>query len=104
MKEIKFNITEIIHHKLFNYTGIIVDVDFEYSGTDEWYEQVAKSKPAKDQPWYKVLVHNTEHQTYVAEQNITASPDQKTRVNNPLIPYYYSISENGNYQLKLKKN
>ena len=25
-----------------------------FQGTDEWYENVAKSKPAKNKPWYHV--------------------------------------------------
>jgi len=70
MQKAKFTIGQIIHHKLFDYRGVIVDVDFRFLGSDEWYEQVARSHPPKDRPWYHVLVDNAVHQTYVAEQNL----------------------------------
>jgi heat shock protein HspQ len=38
--------------------------------SDEWYETVARSRPPKDQPWYRVLVHNSANETYVAERNL----------------------------------
>jgi heat shock protein HspQ len=53
----KFSIGQLVHHRLFDYRGVIVDVDAVFLGSEEWYEQVAKSKPPKDQPWYHVLVH-----------------------------------------------
>ena len=66
----KFCVGQLIHHKLFDYRGIILDVDLEFKSTDEWYEEVAKSRPPKDEPWYHVLIHQKGYQTYVAEQNL----------------------------------
>ncbi len=65
-----FKIGQTVHHKLFDYRGAIVDVDPVYSGTDEWYENVAKTLPPKDEPWYHVLVDGLETETYVAERNL----------------------------------
>ena len=66
----KFKIGQIVHHKLFDYTGVIFDIDPIFQSSDEWYEQVAQSRPPKNKPWYHVLVHAAEHTTYVAEQNL----------------------------------
>lgn len=66
----KFCIGHLIHHKHFDYRGIIVGVDLEFKNSDEWYEQMAKSRPPKDQPWYHVRVHNGTNHTYVAERNL----------------------------------
>jgi heat shock protein HspQ len=66
----KFCVGQLIHHKLFDYRGIILDVDLEFKSTDEWYDEVAKSRPPKDEPWYHVLIHQKGYQTYVAEQNL----------------------------------
>ena len=68
--EAKFQVGEIIQHKLFDYIGVVFDVDPTFLGTDEWYEQVARSRPPKDEPWYHVLVNESVHTTYVAEQNL----------------------------------
>ncbi|CAG0911240.1 unnamed protein product, partial [Cyprideis torosa] len=66
-----FYVGQIIHHKLFNYRGVIYDVDAEYSGTDAWYQTVAKSRPTRHQPWYHVLVDGEDSTTYVAQQNLS---------------------------------
>ena len=72
----KFQIGQMVRHKLFHYGGIIVGVDPVFNSTDEWYEMMAKSKPPKDKPWYHVLVtggHGAKN-TYVTEQNL--EPDK----------------------------
>lgn len=66
----KYCIGHLIHHKIFDYRGIIVGVDLVFNNTDEWYEKVAKSSPPKDQPWYHVRVQNGANYTYVAERNL----------------------------------
>ena len=67
-----FAVGDVIHHRLFDYRGVIVDVDATFSGDDRWYDQVARSRPPKDAPWYHVLVSEATHMTYVAEQNLEA--------------------------------
>jgi heat shock protein HspQ len=66
----RFRIGQLVHHKLFDYRGVIFDVDATFQGSEEWYETMALSRPAKDKPWYHVLVHEAEHTTYVTEQNL----------------------------------
>jgi heat shock protein HspQ len=66
----RFSPGDLIHHRLFDYRGVIVDVDPRMMLSDEWYETVARSRPPKDQPWYRVLVHNSANETYVAERNL----------------------------------
>jgi heat shock protein HspQ len=58
MYEFKFFIGQVVHHKLFYYRGVIVDVDNKFLGNDEWYTKVARSRPPKDQPRYHVLVNS----------------------------------------------
>ena len=65
-----FSVGELIHHKRFEYRGVVVDVDPTFQLSDDWYDQVARSRPPKDAPWYHVLVHEAEHMTYVAERNL----------------------------------
>jgi heat shock protein HspQ len=70
----KFQPGQLIQHRLFEYRGVIVDVDPYFRGTEEWYSNVARSRPPKDQPWYHVLVHGQDLNTYVAERNL--EPDE----------------------------
>ncbi|PWQ94781.1 heat shock protein HspQ [Leucothrix arctica] len=92
-----YNIGQVIYHKHYNFRGIIVDVDAEFSGDDEWYEEHAKNKPSKDQPWYHVLVDDDSVMAYVSEQNI-CSDVSDLNVENPLILDMLSSDENGQYR------
>ena len=103
MQEAKFSIGQIIHHKLFAYRGVIIDVDFRFLGSADWYENVAISRPPKDQPWYHVLVDNAVHQTYVAEQNLALSEDPSP-INHPLVNNFFISLEGGIYLPRMRKN
>ena len=103
MSEAKFTIGQIVQHQLFNYRGVIVDVDYKFLGSDEWYENVARSRPSKEQPWYHVLVNDAVHQTYVAERNL-ASSEENEAIHHPLLNHYFKGMEKGRYLLRMRKN
>lgn len=98
----KFNIGQLIVHKLFNYRGVIIDVDPDFQGTEEWYENMAKSKPSKEHPWYHVLVDNAEHQTYVAEQNLQVDESMQP-IQHPMVDFIFTQFQDGLY-LQQKNN
>jgi len=75
--EAKFQVGQIVHHRLFDYIGVVFDADPTFQGTDEWYDQVARSRPPRDQPWYHVLVNETEHTTYVAERHLEPATEPR---------------------------
>lgn len=93
---VNFSVGELIHHRLFDYRGVIVDVDRSFQGTDEWYQLVAKSRPPRDKPWYHVLVHNSEHSTYVAEQNLEVDTVLEP-INHPMVEQFFASFKNGRY-------
>jgi len=96
----KFKPGHIISHKLFDYRGVILNVDATFQLTDEWYEFMAKSKPSKNEPWYHVLVNNETHMTYVAERNIL--PDHTGKIiNHPLVPVYFTEIVANKYERNL---
>ena len=94
----RYAVGQLVHHKLFDYRGVIVDVHASYQGTDEWYDDVAKTKPPKDQPWYEVLVHDSSRVTYVADRNleldVTGMP-----VSHPLIRVFFNEYDRGRYRV-----
>ncbi len=92
----KYSIGDLIHHKLFDYRGVIVDIDPDFQLTDEWYEMVARSRPPKNEPWYHVLVHEATNSTYVAEQNLEPDPSGKT-INHPMVEKFFTELRNGRY-------
>jgi heat shock protein HspQ len=88
-----------ILHRLFDYRGLIFDVDAIFMGSDLWYDQMAKSRPPKDEPWYHVLVHGADHATYVAEKNL-APYEGVEIVEHPLLPNYFDGFDQGVYHLR----
>lgn len=96
MKQAKFSIGQCIQHRLFDYRGVIVDVDAEFLGSDEWYDEVARSRPPKDEPWYHVLVHDADNETYVAERNL-ARDGTCEPVNHPLLNEFFTGFDQGVY-------
>jgi len=93
---VKFSVGELVHHRLFDYRGVIVDVDKNFQATDEWYETVARSRPPKNKPWYHVLVHENEHSTYVAEQNLEPDDSEKPIIH-PMLEHFFTKLDNGKY-------
>ena len=96
MSGAKFGVGQLIHHRLFDYRGVVFDVDPEFEGTDEWYRRVAESGPPRDQPWYHVLVDGAYHTTYVAERNLEpdASDDE---IDHPLVQHIFDCCDDGSY-------
>lgn len=92
----KFAIGQVIKHRLFGYRGVVFDVDPHFQGTEEWYEQMAKSRPPKDKPWYRVLVHGNAYETYVAERNLDPD-DSGEPVDHPLVESFFDGFRDGIY-------
>ena len=99
----KYQIGAVIHHKLFDYRGVIVDVDPEFQNTEAWYLLMTRSKPDKQQPWYHVLVDNTDYVTYVAEQNLELDTLSQP-IHHPKLNKYFKTLKNGCYLPKSKLN
>ena len=99
----RFSVGDLVHHRLFDYRGVIVDVDPEFQSTDEWYEAVAKSRPPKDKPWYHVLVHSASHTTYVAERNLERD-ESMSPIEHPMLGHFFSRFEGGRYVSENRRN
>jgi heat shock protein HspQ len=69
----KFQIGQVVRHRLSPFRGVVFDVDPEFGNTEEWYQAIpAEVRPRKDQPFYHLLAENseTEYIAYVSEQNL----------------------------------
>ena len=95
-REAKFGIGQIVGHLRFEYRGVVVDVDASYQGSEEWYHEVARSRPPRDRPWYHVLVHEADHTTYVAERHL-ALEESPEAIRHPLIETFFDSFEDGRY-------
>ena len=67
---IRFKIGQPIRHHIYYYRGVVFSVDRRFRKSDEWYGQMTKQEPSRERPWYYVLVHATDTQAYVAEEQL----------------------------------
>ena len=103
MIKARFQIGQIVRHKLFNYRGVIFDVDAIYSSTDEWYKKMAKSRPPKNAPWYQLLVNNETYITYVAQQNLDIDLSDEP-ILHPMLDEIFDGIQNNLYVQRNYKN
>jgi len=97
-----FNIGDVVKHRLYQFRGVIVDIDPEFANSEEWYQSIPKdSRPKKDQPFYHLLAENSEtfYSAYVSQQNLL--PDSESGpIHHPDIDNLFSDVSDGRYILK----
>ena len=99
----QFSVGQLIQHRLFEYRGVIVDIDPMFHGSDTWYQSNAHSKPPKERPWYHVLVDGGGLRTYVAERNL--EPDENGGpINHPDVVTYFEILGEHGYIPRRQRN
>ena len=91
----KFEIGQLVHHKRYDYRGVVFAYDEECTADDGWYQN-NQTQPKRDQPWYHVLVHMGQHTTYVAESNL--EPDVSAeQIVHPLVGRFFKSFLDGKY-------
>jgi len=99
MRTAKFQIGEIVRHRVFPFRGVIFDVDPVFANTEEWWLSIPEEvRPHKDQPFYHLLAENEEttYVAYVSEQNLL--PDETGKpVSHPQVGEMFSGIEDGRY-------
>ncbi len=97
----RFAIGEVVRHKLFDFRGVVFDVDPVFANSEEWYQSIPEElRPPKEQPFYHLLAENAEsaYVAYVSQQNLLAD-DSEDPVDHPGIAAMFERS-GGRYQLR----
>ena len=69
----RFGIGEIVKHRMFDFRGVIFDIDPVFANSEEWYESIPEEiRPDRDQPFYHLLAENDDssYVAYVSQQNL----------------------------------
>jgi heat shock protein HspQ len=101
-KTAKFQIGQVVRHRIFPFRGVIFDVDPQFANTEEWYQSIpAEARPRKDQPFYHLLAENeeTEYVAYVSEQNLL-DDDSGEPVRHPQLREMFVRTADGRYAPK----
>jgi heat shock protein HspQ len=100
IRNAKFQIGQVVRHRLYSFRGVVFDIDAEFDNTEEWYESIpAAIRPHKDQPFYHLFAENddTEYIAYVSEQNLL--PDNSGEpVRHPQVAEIFVKDGKGGYR------
>jgi heat shock protein HspQ len=95
----RFQIGQVVRHRLFPFRGVIFDVDPTFANSEEWWRAIPEEiRPSKDQPFYHLLAENADstYTAYVSEQNLL--PDGEGPVGHPQADVLFAGYTGGRYQ------
>ncbi len=98
----KFQIGDIVRHRVYTFRGVIFDVDPEFANTEKWWQSIPEDvRPRKDQPFYHLLAENddTTYIAYVSEQNLLMDESGKP-VSHPQVRHFFAGREDGRYIIR----
>jgi heat shock protein HspQ len=98
----KFTVGDVVKHRVFEFRGVVFDVDPEFANTEEWYQAIpAEVRPRKDQPFYHLYAINPEsaYVAYVSEQNLV--PDAANGpVAHPMVDQSFDGFDGKRYRMR----
>jgi heat shock protein HspQ len=98
----RYSIGEVVRHRMFDFRGVIFDVDPVFNNSEEWYDAIPEGiRPRKDQPFYHLLAENMEstYVAYVSQQNLVPD-DSDEPVDHPAISGLFNPYADGRYELR----
>lgn len=69
----RFTIGDVVRHRLYDFRGVVFDIDPVFANSEEWWDAIpADKRPKRDQPFYHLLAENEESSyiAYVSQQNL----------------------------------
>lgn len=100
MKNARYQIGQVVKHRIYPFRGVVFDVDPVFDNTDEWYDSIPDDvRPAKDQPFYHLFAESeeTEYVAYVSEQNLVADESGEP-VHHPQVDEIFERDATGSYR------
>ena len=93
---------DIVRHRMFDFRGVVFDIDPVFANSDEWYEAIPEEiRPAKEQPYYHLLAENgdSSYIAYVSQQNLVADGDGGP-IDHPQIEAMFDGLDRGRYRVR----
>ena len=98
----RFSIGDVVRHRLFEFRGVVFDVDPVFANSEEWYQAIPENvRPRRDQPFYHLLAENAEsnYVAYVSQQNLEYD-DSEEPIDHPAIAGLFDGFDEGRYTLR----
>lgn len=98
----RFGIGDVVRHRLFDFRGVIFDIDPVFANSEEWYQSIPEHiRPEREQPYYHLLAENDEssYVAYVSQQNLLGDADGGP-VEHPQVPDLFEEFADGRYMMR----
>lgn len=98
----RFGIGEVVRHRLFDFRGVVFDIDPVFANSEEWYEAIPEDmRPPRDQPFYHLLAENEEssYVAYVSQGNLIGD-SVGGPIDHPKVPQLFEQFQNGRYRMR----
>jgi len=98
----RFAIGDVVKHKLYDFRGVIFDIDPVFANSEEWYESIPlEMRPHREQPYYHLLAENEDssYVAYVSQQNLVEDGEGGP-VDHPSLPQLFEDYDDGRYRLR----
>ena len=98
----RFAIGDVVRHRLFEFRGVIFDVDPVFANSEEWYAAIPEDmRPSRDQPYYHLFAENSDsiYIAYVSQQNLVRD-DSDEMIDHPAIDGLFDSYADGRYRLR----
>ena len=101
-RQARFGVGDVVRHKMFDFRGVVFDIDPTFANGEEWYEAIPEQiRPERDQPYYHLFAESDDayYVAYVSQQNLvgdgTGGP-----VDHPNIDEMFDEFADGRYQMR----
>lgn len=98
-----FQLGQIVRHRLFGYLGVIIDVDPQCSPSEVNYQSQTDGASSTDEPWFKLLVHNTDCEGYAAQEDLLPLNNSEG-ILHPHLRCYFRSFDKGVYKSRIAFN
>lgn len=98
----RFGIGDVVKHRMFDFRGVIFDIDPVFANSEEWYESIPKEiRPHREQPFYHLLAESDDssYVAYVSQQNLLADAESGP-VDHPNVTELFEQFEAGRYRMR----
>ncbi|MEL7190652.1 MAG: heat shock protein HspQ [Pseudomonadota bacterium] len=98
----RFGIGDVVRHRLFDFRGVVFDIDPVFANSEEWYQSIPEDiRPPRDQPFYHLLAENEDESyvAYVSQGNLLIDADGGP-VDHPTVSQLFERFKDGRYRMR----
>jgi heat shock protein HspQ len=98
----RFGIGDVVKHRVFDFRGVVFDIDPVFANSEEWYEAIPEDvRPKRDQPFYHLLAENDDssYVAYVSQQNLLGDSEGGP-IDHPSVAQLFEDFAEGRYRLR----